>query len=380
MNSNEIALLNLIKKSLFNADITFLEDTDWEEVHKEASLQMVMALTAGAVPESEAAKWLEPAAQSTSHYLKMLFEQKNLVSLFTANDIPFVIIKGMAAAVYYPNPLLRTMGDIDFIVPEEYYDASVELLTENDYVLDETHDTERHCGFLKGGIDVELHRRYSHEIDVEPIIISGIQRRVTRKLNGYDFPTLPDFENGFIILEHIHHHIHSALGLRQIIDWTMFASQVLSDENYYEHFLPLVESVGLVTFCETITKMCKMYLGLPDSITWCDRADADTATEIMQIIMKKGNFGLKEHYIGKKPMELLSFDIKRRGLFKSLQEIGLNNFEICRKNRFWRPFAWLFQLFRFAGQGIAALLRGENLIKDINSGNRKADLYEKLDL
>ncbi len=40
---------------------------------------------------------------------KMLFEQKNLVSLFTANDIPFVIIKGMAAAVYYPNPLLRTM-------------------------------------------------------------------------------------------------------------------------------------------------------------------------------------------------------------------------------------------------------------------------------
>jgi hypothetical protein len=76
MNSNEIALLNLIKKSLFNADITFSEDTDWEEVHKEASLQMVMALTAGAVPESEAAKWLEPAAQSTSHYLKMLFEQK----------------------------------------------------------------------------------------------------------------------------------------------------------------------------------------------------------------------------------------------------------------------------------------------------------------
>jgi hypothetical protein len=46
MNSNEIALLNLIKKSLFNSDITFSEDTDWEEVHKEESLQMVMALTA----------------------------------------------------------------------------------------------------------------------------------------------------------------------------------------------------------------------------------------------------------------------------------------------------------------------------------------------
>ena len=42
-----------------------------------------------------------------SHCQKQLFEN---------NNIPLVILKGTAAAMYYPKPQLRTMGDIDFLV------------------------------------------------------------------------------------------------------------------------------------------------------------------------------------------------------------------------------------------------------------------------
>ncbi len=382
MNKNEIVLLDLLKKSLFNVDVSFPEDTDWDAVQKEAVSQTVVALAAAAVPVSESAKWGQLAAQSTAHYIRVLFEQTNLVNLFAENEIPFVIFKGMAAAVYYPNPQIRTMGDIDFIVAPERYNDTVELLKKNGYTQDDEHDTDRHYGFQKGGITFELHRRYSHDtFDVEPLVISGMKNAVVRTLNGYSFPTLPEYENGFIILEHLFNHMqHDAIGIRQIIDWAMFVNRVLTDETYHEHFLPLIESVGLVKFCENITKTCKMYLGLPDTFTWCDGADADTATDIINMVMQKGNFGVKELNKENKPMDWVAFVIKRDGFFKALQEMGVNNFEICQRNRFFRLFAWLFQLFRFARKGLSALFRGENLVKEANAGNQKADLHKRIGL
>ena len=379
MNKNETVLLDLIKKSLFDVEVAFPEDTDWDEVQKEATAQTVVALVASAVPENESAKWKKPAAQSTSHFLRVLYEQTNLVNLFQDNNIPFVILKGMAAAMYYPNPKLRTMGDIDFIVDPEHYNKAAELFEKNGYITDDNKES-RHWSFQKGGVTFELHHRYSHEeFDVEPIVIRGIKNSVTRSLNGCIFPTLPDYENGFIILEHLYHHLHTAIGIRQLIDWAMFANRVLTDENYKEHFLPIIESVGLVTFCVTITKMCKMYLGLPDTFTWCDNADTKTADEFMQLFMQNGNFGIKEFYNNNsKPMKGLVISIKRNGFFKTLQELGTSNFKICKRNRFFHWFAWLFQLFRCARKGFAALLQGENLIKDARDGKEKADFYKRL--
>ncbi len=381
MNKNEIVLLDLLKKSIFGADVSFPDDTDWEAVRQEATAQTVLALAAAALPETVSAKWRVSAAQNIAHYMRVLYEQTNLINLLQANRIPLVIIKGMAAAVYYPDPKLRTMGDIDFIVDPHCYNHAVEVLEKNGYDRAEEHDYVRHCGFEKGGITFELHRQYSHEgVDVEPIIVNGIQSAVTRTLNDCSFPTLPDYENGFVILEHLSHHLRTAMGIRQIIDWAIFANRTLTDENYTKHFLPLIESIGLVPFCEIVTKMCKMYLGLPDTLTWCDNADTETADELMQFVLQNGNFGIKEFYHEKRPVKGLFFAIKRNGFFKTLQEIGVETFPICQRNRFFLSFAWLFQLFRFVGHGFAALFRGEDLIKDANDGNEKADFYKRLGL
>lgn len=380
MDNNEIALLNLIKKSVFNVEVSFPEDTDWEAVRREAEVQTVVALAGTAVPKTEYEKWRVPAAQSTAHYIRVLFEQTNLVNLFIKNNIPLVILKGAAAAVYYPDPQYRTMGDIDFIVSPEHYQDAVKLMENNGYVPEEA-DEERHRGFSKGGIAFELHCRYSHkEFDIEPIVTDGMERAVIRTLSGHSFPTLPDFENGFVILEHIYHHIHNAIGIRQIIDWAVFVNRVLNDENYKKGFLPLIESVGLVAFAETLTKMCKMYIGLPDTFSWCDGADADSATELMQIFVSKGNFGIKAFYKGKRSLQKFTFNAKRNGFFKTLQETGVSNFPICQRNWLFRPFAWLFQTVHFVWRGIVALLKRERLIKDINDGKKKADLYKRLGL
>lgn len=377
-NNSQLALLELIKCALFTITPNLPDDIDYDVVLDEADAQTVTAVAAPAVPKDFSAKWQERLAQSTAHYIRVLFEQANLIKLFEQNNITLVILKGAAAAVYYPKPQFRTMGDIDFLVFNDDFDKAYRLLKNNGYTFECDYDDGREYTFIKGGVVFELHKRYSDcDFDIENIIISGMKHSVSRTISGQTFPSLPDYENGLVLLDHIRHHLAKGLGLRQIIDWTMFANRVLTNENYENNFLPLLRTAGLETFCNVVTKMCKMYLFLPESVTWCDGADTETANELFQSVMSSGNFGVKKPYVYK-PMSVFTTDVRKNGLFKTLQAAGVENFEICKKNKFFRAFAWLLQLFRFIKRGINSLLRKEKLIDDISAGNKKADFNKRL--
>ena len=71
-------------------------------------------------------------------------------TLFRQNRIPMIIMKG-TAVVFYPNLAQRTMGDVDFLVPAEYYDKAKEMLITNGYTVRDDSKYSRH-------IDVEKTR------------------------------------------------------------------------------------------------------------------------------------------------------------------------------------------------------------------------------
>ena len=70
--------------------------------------------------------------------------------------------------------------------------------------------------------------------------------------------------------------------------------------------------------------------------------------------------------------------VKEQGFFRFLQSTGRANWQASERHRFLRPFAWLYQLFRFMWRGIKAIFRGEKLRSDISSGNEKSDFYDRL--
>ena len=378
MENYQIALLELIKCSLFKVPPQLPDDTDWNSVLSEAKAQTVVSLAEPAVPNAHKSGWVEPAAECTAHFIRALFEQSNLIKLLNDNNIPLVIIKGCAAAMYYPNPARRTMGDIDFLVPVKDFEAARELLEHSGYEFICDYEDGRDYTYQKGGIIFELHRRYSDfKVDIEDILISGFSSLETHELNGHKFPTFSADINGLILLDHVRHHIYGGLGIRQIIDWMMFLNSHAENGDRADKLLTLVKSANLEKFCKILTKMCVLYLGLPDKFAWCRDADDEAATELLYAVLKSGNFGRKDPY-EYRPMDSLTQSVRQEGLFKFLQQAGLQNFSACQKYKFLRPFAWICQIFRFIKRGVSALLHGENLKKDINSGNEKYDFYEKL--
>ena len=372
------ALLELLKASLFGAEPSFPDGVDWDAVRQEAQAQTVIALAAPFVPAEEQPKWQERVQQNTAHFMRVLYEQSELVKLLTAHDFSFIILKGSAAAVYYPVPSRRTMGDIDFLVQPERYEEARILLEENGYRFISDHDSDRDYEYYKGGVSIEIHRRYSdRDWDFEDVVLDGMARPRTRELCGRRFPSLDDAVNGLVLLDHVRHHLRGGLGIRQIIDWMMFVHSVLDDAFWEQSFAPLARQTGLDRLAIVMTQMCRLKLGLPDRITWCDGADDATALELFEYVMNLGNFGCKVPDVYR-PMEWVSMEYQELGLFRFLQSNGLATWKAAKKYAFLRPFAWLYQIFRFIGKGFSALLHGTKLRKDLSDGSQKADFNERL--
>ena len=292
-----MALLELVKATLFNTTPHLPEETDWDEVLLEAKHQAVLALAAPSVPKEEAHKWKPYVYQNTAHYMQVLHCQKQLIHQFDTAGIPLVILKGTAAAIYYPSPIQRTMGDIDFLVPQDQFDVARELMEESGYAARYGSDEDsRHIGFAKHGIVFEMHRFFSSfGLDIEPAIMGGFSRRQNASVLGCEFPMLPTLENGLVLLAHIRQHIleeQYSLGLRQVIDWMMYVNRVLDDEFWYSTFQPAVNELGLTTLAITATAQCQNYLGLP-ARSWCSEADKELVNQLLETILTSGNFGIK---------------------------------------------------------------------------------------
>ena len=261
MNQAEQVLLQAIQKSLWNKDITFPDNTDWNAVLKEAEDQAVLGIVIGVAPADAQREWRGRASYVTAHFVRILHYQEQLYKLLKSNGIPMAILKGTAAAIYYPNPSQRTMGDIDFIVPEDCFDKAKELLIQNGYNVKDDPQYRRHIDVSRDGIFFEMHRFFSElGIDIESYIVNGIPEAEIVTIHGNSFPILPKTANGLVLLAHLAFHLKTGLGFRQIIDWMMFVNQNLDDAFWNQSFRNDAKKTNLDVVAITITKRCQKIL------------------------------------------------------------------------------------------------------------------------
>lgn len=368
MTSVQRELLNSIRVNLWGEGEFFLPAN---EVLEEAKTQAVVPMIATGGME---------ASQYTVHFIRILYAQDELVSLFQDAGIPMVILKGAAAAVYYAEPMQRTMGDIDLIVPPTQFPAAQTLLKKSGY-KSETEDAEkaegRHVAFQKDGITVELHRRFSSEgINVESYVLRGLEHSEEAVLSGHRFSMLPPLENGLVLLAHVAQHLRNELGLRQMIDWMMYVHAKLSDEYWETTFRAAAEECGLETLAITASRLCQKYLGLPDSSTWWDAADDKLVDDLLDNLLITGNFG---HVHGSgSSVETVVTNIKRTGLLRYLQQQGENNWKAYQKHGYLKPICWAYQICRLVYRGFKTNRNWFELASDYQRSSSRYDLLTRL--
>lgn len=401
MNKEKIINL-LIKNTLFEEN-TFdlhsqnedpclkLSVEEWQEIYQELSAQTIAGIPCewmldhAQLPDSVRNIWQESWSRQVVYFYRLLQVQSELCRLMKDNRIPLVILKGTAAAMYYPDPSARTMGDIDFLVSETDYRKACQLMREHGYqLLYEEDHVDYHMTLGKDHFVYELHRRPAGMPDgTEGDYLMALMRDGIRKAEYVDmdaclFPVLPALQNGLVLLLHIVKHLKNGLGLRQIIDWMMYVERELHDNNWYGGMQPVLEKAGLEALAISVTRMCQLYLGLGETgITWCTAAGDKVCQELMGYIMKQGNFGNKVK-LEDKGARIVGEIRNPIHFFHLLQEKGQKKWKLVKRYPLLKHGAWIYMLCRYIEKSFQRKWPAKTILLDIKKGRQRRKLFDKL--
>lgn len=303
MTTEQKYLLGLLAKALFGREIGEPEGVDWEKLFFEARAQAVTliaydALNKESVPEELLSRWKNAANAVLMSNIRVIRNHVVLNDWMSRESIPYVFLKGCVSASFYPDPVRRTMGDVDFLVPSEFVEPAARILESKGLTALDNHHPS-HIVYYDKVNTYELHfsvvgipendegkriREYLKSI-FEDSFMKDIE------FGRVCFPA--DFYHGLIMLIHTCSHLsESGIGLRHMSDWAVFVNRFTSEE-FRELFEEKLKAVGLWNFAKILTRVSSDYLGA-DEKEFARDADPETAAGLIEDMLEGGNFGGKD--------------------------------------------------------------------------------------
>lgn len=232
--------------------------------------------------------------------MQVTYEHTELHELLTENSISYVILKGVASASYYPNPVLRTMGDVDFLINSANFPRVASLLESIGFEKATEDDGEGiHIAFHRDASTWEMHRSINGIPEGEAgeqvrLFLSDIIETAVDYDEGNGVIRIPDdFHHGLVLLLHTASHLTSeGVGLRHLCDWAVFVNH-FTDGQFRALFEEKLKECGLWRFAQLLSLVSVKYLKLIYQ-PWMGEADEDILEQLITDIMDGGNFGKKD--------------------------------------------------------------------------------------
>lgn len=204
---------------------------------------------------------------------------RRIADLFDANNISYILLKGISLAAFYPVPEYRQLGDVDiYINDKEMFNRANALLLANGYTKDDE-ISDHHQGYLykvpQTGrtMRLELHYRivglYQYapvNKIVDDVFAANTFSPVMQTVNDRNYPVLPPTEYTFYMIHHmLKHYLYSGFGIRLLCDFTFFLGHNYTAIDFAKIHTWCKESKILHLY-EIILETCRIYLGLPETI------------------------------------------------------------------------------------------------------------------
>lgn len=237
--------------------------------------------------------------------------------LMKENGIAYVVFKGLAVARLYPEPFVRTMGDVDFYVPQGDFQLAVDVIERGLHVVVDKEDVDKHYSFDWQGIRFEMHyqietfgncrhqRRFNRMIDeamaehTDSFTVCDSDGKET------EVSVLSPTEDLIVVFKHwFNHLLVEGVGLRQTLDIAVLLN-AYRDKINVGRLMTALDGIGYMKAFRAMLAMMKRYFGLEwlDSNFVLGCRDEWYANKLLAAVMESGNFGrkaYKNHTEGKK--------------------------------------------------------------------------------
>jgi len=301
LDTTQNAILSLLGHGLFGCEPEVPTSADYSDILTEARKQAVLPLVYAAavkrMPPGVAAAWRIPYYSAINKNIKITQEHFRLCGMLEKTGC--TTVKGVASASYYPEPALRTMGDVDFFVLPDQLETAKTILRLSGFRETPPSAGETHTVFSRNDTGTwELHWSMSgipenERGDAARALLEGLtQTSVLLESDSGCVRAPSAFHHGLILLIHAAEHItQTGIGLRHVCDWAVFVHRT---RNFEALFREKLTQCGLWHFAQLLTLLSVRYLGLPEQ-KWVTLAEDPRLLESMILdIFAAGNFGKKD--------------------------------------------------------------------------------------
>lgn len=393
ISKTERDLILLISNALFSVPIADLLVKDWQETIQEAERQAVLPLltTSELIPLEYREALKKKVSVLIANNMRVDYNHAELHELLTSHNIPYVILKGCSSASYYPEPTLRTMGDVDFLVLPNDVEKAGELLKAEGFTpWDANHIC--HTVYTRDDAHLEMHfepagvpEGKAGEI-VRELLSDVFEKSRIAEVAVFEMCLPSHFYHGLILLLHTMHHLTSeGIGLRHLLDWAVFVNS-FSDEEFREMFEEKLTRAGLWRTAQLLTLVSMKYLGItPKSCV--GEVDDELLEKIMADILSGGNFGVKDKERSRAGMILSNRGKggigKKNYLFQffdTLNHIIYTNWPITQKVKVLLPCGWLFWGVRYQLRVLTGKRKQLKLNRMVSDADQRGAIYKEFHL
>lgn len=388
-------LLNLLSNALFGTPIEIPDDVDWQEVYQESVAQSVSALAFSILnkeilPNDVSTVWEENTYQIMMSNMQVDADHAKLHEILSSSKIPYVILKGNVSASYYPDPMLRAMGDVDFLIEKKDIGKVDLLLRKNGFEAQQSnHECERayHKGISIWELHWEVNGVPGGEVGktIHIYLKDMIEKAEPATLTNGEYLSPTPFHHGLVMLLHVARHmITGGIGLRHLCDWAVFIDRI--GDKFPELFEDKLKNIGLWRFAQLLTQLSVVYLKCPEQ-NWMGELEFDLLDALKDDLFAAGNFGHKD---SNRADEAKFITSRRKGGVNddsAVKQSILSANEIVRKH--WKfadkvpvvyPVGWAF----FGGRYAIRAAVGKREKKDVKTLTKTArerkKLYKQIDL
>lgn len=198
------------------------QDLDWESVFeyaKKHDLQPIISFQCREIVPEHSNLYL----RQISRYVALKRELSNIEQLLSG--IPYALEKGCVISDIYPVPALRTMGDLDILVPFNHRKIAAQILMRNGYKCEYDGDGDE-WKFRKDDILIEVHSRPMHNCigneKLAEYYLDWEKHVINHRLEA-------NYHVLFLFIHLRQHLLGSGVGFRQFVDIAVMTQNVRLD-------------------------------------------------------------------------------------------------------------------------------------------------------
>ena len=354
MSSEQKLFIALLRDHVHNTASACVPDNiDWDALYECAQRQSLLGVCYAQLKRLSVPA--EPLRRFHSGFFSDVYASANqraftedILARFCEAGISCLPFKGWLVKRCWPEPALRTMGDVDLLIRKQDRDTSDAVMRELGF--ERMIDNHAVWSYFCRDMLVEIHDHMFYEYLVSDVDYRAYFDRAWE----HALPELdPSFHFLYLIAHLAKHTINQGMGFRGFLDLVFFCR----GENgrlRWDWICAELEKLKLLRFTETCFALCRMWFGFEPPIPVDELEDGFAAFVTEKMFLdgifgfgndqNKGSRAAKEITHDGAPYWIGALNVARRRLFPPYEDMQLIPWYSFVDGRPWLlPAAWVYR-------------------------------------